>query len=229
MADLRTDALYGSLRQRGSRDARSNGYISAGFFRREQSFLLSRLRLGPGDRVLDLACGSGLMLGPVAGAIDLVGVDYNQDAVAQARSNGVVVVRGDAFCLPFDARSFDAICCCQFLNQQAPEHQQVFLAEAARVLRPGGSLHLLWRNGHSLLHRGVHATFRLLRRLSGQAEFPQFFHAPRTLVAQAGSVGFSVAELKVTLPAGPAAVAVDSPLAGLVGASFYLELLRGQD
>ena len=64
-ADRETDALYAGMRRRfGARRAEANGYRYAGYFHREQALLLSLLDADAAV-VLDVACGSGLMLEPL--------------------------------------------------------------------------------------------------------------------------------------------------------------------
>jgi arsenite methyltransferase len=109
---------------------------------------LELIMLGPGDRVLDVASGSGtsaLLAGREFGA-RVTGVDYGEQAVlgatAAARAEGhdlpVRFARGDAEDLALPDESFDAVLCecslCTF-----PDKRRA-VAEIARVLRPGGRL-----------------------------------------------------------------------------------------
>ena len=114
---------------------------------------LDRLPVGPGDRVLDMGCGGGrhafalyrrgadvTALDRSAG--DLVDVEAvfgamreAGEAPAGARAR---TVRGDAYALPFDDDSFDAVIAAEVL-EHLPEDERA-MAELHRVLRPGGSL-----------------------------------------------------------------------------------------
>jgi SAM-dependent methyltransferase len=51
-------------------------------------------RLGPGDRVLDLACGDGALAAFLPG-LEYLGVDASPEMVEQARRNGVAAELGD--------------------------------------------------------------------------------------------------------------------------------------
>ncbi|WP_029458808.1 class I SAM-dependent methyltransferase [Solidesulfovibrio alcoholivorans] len=65
--------------------------------------------LRPGDRVLDLGCGPGRMLGQlVAQGFRVAGVDRNKASLALAREKGLPVVRSDLAALPFGDGAFDA-------------------------------------------------------------------------------------------------------------------------
>ena len=154
MADQHTDGLYAEIRQKfGQSGAGANGYQMRSFFRREQALLYSLL--GHADLpVLDIACGSGLMLASLpSGRGEVIGLDYNQLACIDAKRNGLTVLRGDAFSLPFVNGSIAQVVNCQFLNQQSNENTRQFIEEVARVLKPGGRLVLFWRYADSLFHR----------------------------------------------------------------------------
>lgn len=90
----------------------------------------------PGARVLDVGCGPGWQLQSLreAGCAG-VGVDVAWDALREARSQGLQVLRGQAERLPFPAGTFDGLIC----KVAVPyTDEQRAIAEFARVLRPGG-------------------------------------------------------------------------------------------
>jgi ubiquinone/menaquinone biosynthesis C-methylase UbiE len=102
-----------------------------------------------GERVLDLACGTGTLAARLDGSVPdlrLVGVDLSPAMVERARQKlgtrpGLRVERADAHDLPFDGASFDAVLCANTFHYfSAPA---TVLAEARRVLHPGGRLVLL--------------------------------------------------------------------------------------
>jgi SAM-dependent methyltransferase len=105
------------------------------------------LELGPGQRALEVACGSGGVTCRMAretGAV-CVGVDINPHEIeaAQARareqdlsSNATFRMVDAAQPLPFSDQSFDAIFCNDSINH-IPGRLQVF-RDWHRVLRPGG-------------------------------------------------------------------------------------------
>ncbi len=104
-----------------------------------------RLELGPGARVLDVACGTGNTAIPLArrGCI-VTGVDIAANLLEQARQRAageglsIEFVEGDAEQLPFADASFDAIVS-MFGAMFAPRPELV-ASEFARVLKPGGLL-----------------------------------------------------------------------------------------
>jgi SAM-dependent methyltransferase len=101
--------------------------------------LLEAAGAGPGTRLLDVACGPGFIAGAAAqrGAA-VVGLDFSAAMIAQARGRLPLLTfqEGDAEALPFDAASFDAVVMnFGLLHVARPD---AALAEALRVLRPGG-------------------------------------------------------------------------------------------
>lgn len=130
-----------------------------------------------GDRVLNVACGTGVVAryaAPLVGPTgSVIGLDLNAGMLATARAmlqrDGVAIVwrEGDATALPFPDASFDLVCCREGL-QYFPDRATA-LNEMCRVLVPGGRLALsVWR---SLAHQPFYAalTEALLRYVSPEA------------------------------------------------------------
>lgn len=90
-----------------------------------------------GAVLLDLGCGGGLLAPHVSGYRH-VGVDVSASALAVAASHGVEPVLADAADLPFDDESFDVVAAGEILEHVTDLDRTV--AEATRVLRPGGTL-----------------------------------------------------------------------------------------
>lgn len=103
--------------------------------------LLQELRVGPGDRLLDVACGPGYVseAAQALGA-ETVGVDFSPEMIrlARERNPGLDFRLGDAMGLEVEDESFDRVAMNFGLLHLAEPAKA--LAEAARVLRPGGRL-----------------------------------------------------------------------------------------
>lgn len=112
----------------------------------EAAVVARLLALGPGDRVLDLACGHGRHARLLAGSVRaLVGIDRSRPyldraaAAAGARGEPPRLVQGDLRALPFTAGAFDAVYSWYsslFMWDEAGNGAA--LRELARVLRAGG-------------------------------------------------------------------------------------------
>jgi 2-polyprenyl-6-hydroxyphenyl methylase/3-demethylubiquinone-9 3-methyltransferase len=90
-----------------------------------------------GGLLLDVACGGGL-LAPHVARFTHVGLDLQRPGLELARAHGVTGVQGDATRLPFADERFDVVVAGEVL-EHVPDAMAV-VAEACRVLRPGGTL-----------------------------------------------------------------------------------------
>jgi ubiquinone/menaquinone biosynthesis C-methylase UbiE len=116
-----------------------------------QAAMLALAALAPGERVLDVACGTGLVSFDAARAVgregQVLGVDLSQKMIdtasAAARQCGladVAFTRMDAESLDLADASFEVVLCALGL-MYLPEPEQA-LREMRRVLRPGGRIAL---------------------------------------------------------------------------------------
>ena len=182
--------------------------------------VLGRFELRSGMRVLDVACGTGVIarrVAPIVGARGRVAaIDLNAGMIEVARGldapSGASIEwrEGDAAALPYEDESFDVVICQQGL-QFMPDRLAA-LEEMRRVLRPGGQVALaVWQS----LDRSPCnlATAEALERHIS-AEVARGLHAPfqlgsreelRSLIASAGFVDVTVeadAIVRRMLPAG---------------------------
>ena len=108
---------------------------------REYVAMHQRLGVGPGDRLLDIACGAGLAveLAALRGA-ECAGIDASDRlvAVARDRNPGHDVRVGDMLALPWAAGSFEVVTSFRGIWGTTPDA----LDEVRRVLVPGGRLGL---------------------------------------------------------------------------------------
>ena len=119
----------------------TNDVLSLGQDRRWRQAVVDAVAPSPGERILDLAAGTGTSSTPFheRGAF-VVPCDFSWGmlAVGRRRRPDLGFVAGDATRLPFAADSFDAVTISFGLrNVHAPD---LALAELLRVTRPGGRL-----------------------------------------------------------------------------------------
>ncbi len=102
-----------------------------------------------GRRVLEVGCGTGLILERLAAAADDAwGVDLSPGMLRAARARGLQTVLGSATALPFADESFDLVCSFKVLAH-VPAIRDA-LEDIARVTRPGGQMVLEFYNPWSL-------------------------------------------------------------------------------
>lgn len=91
----------------------------------------------PDAALLDLGCGGGLLAPHVSGYRH-VGVDLSASALEVAAEHGIEPVHADVASLPFDDETFDVVAAGEIFEHV--DDLDGTVAEAARVLRPGGTV-----------------------------------------------------------------------------------------
>ncbi|MDX6488972.1 MAG: demethylmenaquinone methyltransferase / 2-methoxy-6-polyprenyl,4-benzoquinol methylase [Gaiellaceae bacterium] len=148
--------------------------LSFGQDPRWRRFLVSRIVAGPGDRVLDVATGTGAVARELIRrhGCTVVGLDQSPEMLAEARrrlGEDVELVEGRAEDMPFADASFDALTFTYLLRYV--DDPAATLKELARVVRVGGTIASLefavprglWRPAWELYVRlGLPAAGRVL-------------------------------------------------------------------
>jgi SAM-dependent methyltransferase len=129
---------------------------------RDRTLAVASLR--PGDHVLDVGCGTGVLTRRAADAVgpagEVWGIDPAPDMIriamqgaTQTRNSGRFRVAATE-ALPFEDASFDAVLASLVIHHLPPDLKSAGLREIRRVLKPGGHLiavdfdrprHWLWR------------------------------------------------------------------------------------
>ena len=154
-------------------------------FERRLHFLLGEVR--PGDRVLDVGCGTGDFTAAMARAgADAIGVDVAEAALRRARSRhpGVefrlVPLDGP---LPFEDGSFELVWASEVIEHVADTAR--WLSEVRRVLAPGGRL-LVTTPSHGRLRVAVGGVERFSEPLGDHLHL----YTKRSLGSLLGEFGF---------------------------------------
>ena len=131
---------------------RMNRVMTAGLDRTWRRRAADRAEVGPGDRALDLCCGTGDLSIELADRVgpagEVVGADFSELMLELARQKAppsdqevVSFVNADALELPFPDESFDALTIAFGARNLADLRRG--LSEMKRVLKPGGRLVIL--------------------------------------------------------------------------------------
>ena len=174
--------------------------------------------------MLDVGSGPGLLALEMAAEVGTVGsvdgVDPSESMLALSRgrppaegTGDVRFVAGDACALPFAPERFDAAVATQVYEyvQDVP----AALAEAFRVLRPGGRMLVLDTDWGSIVWRSGDAA-RMRRVLAAWDEHLVDPHLPQRLTGLLSAVGFSIAR-RAAIPLLNAGYDPNTYSAGLIG------------
>src|SRR6478736_4420442 len=146
-----SNLTYLTRAQRTARDVWTSGNypeVAERLIRGFGPVLVDELQIGPGQRVLDVACGAGNVAIPAAltGA-DVTGLDTAPARIEQGAANAwaadvdIEWVEGDAQAMPFEDGGFDIVTSAVGV-MFCPSHEQA-AAELLRVCRPGGDIGLI--------------------------------------------------------------------------------------
>jgi ubiquinone/menaquinone biosynthesis C-methylase UbiE len=149
------------------------------FFLRGVRHRVTRLLSPFRDRpVLDLCCGTGAQLKLLAraGHTNLTGVDLDPHMLAVARrgGHGFTLLERDATATGLPAGSFDAVILSLAIHEKPPATRAALLAEAHRLLSPGGVLLVVDFHFDDHTWRAAAFAITVVERLAGREHFRNF-------------------------------------------------------
>lgn len=140
-------------------------------FEQTRQDLIEQAKVETNHYVLDVGCGTGTLavqLKRQYPALDIVGIDPDPKALRRAQAKarrGAVSVkfdRGFADELPYEDGVFDRVFSSFMFHHLDEQDREKTMHEVLRVLKPGGSFHLLDfvsgnQASHGFLHRFLHS------------------------------------------------------------------------
>ena len=144
-----------------------------------RALLAQQVACRPGDRVLEIGCGTGsllLLLKRTQPAAEVVGLDPDANALAIARRKGrkagveFRLDQGFADELPYPDASFDRVVSSFMFHHLSREVKEKTLREVLRVLKPGGRFHMADFAGPGSRRGGIAHLIHADRHLKDNAE-----------------------------------------------------------
>ena len=128
--------------------------------------------VNPDSQVLDLGCGAGPVISELRRhAVNVVGIDYSEDMLEHARSrlrsqalDESGLLQGDCRDTPYSGASFDVVVCLGVISYL--EDYDPVLDEIDRLLKPGGTVLISFRNVHNPIVSDPVAFARRLLRIA---------------------------------------------------------------
>jgi arsenite methyltransferase len=162
---------------------------------------LSRLAPAPGERILDIGCGPGLLVAEMAKAVGpaghVTGIDIADAMIALSAQrftdsplvDRMTFLKADATALPFADETFDAAVSVQVYEYV--EDVEIAICELHRVLKPGGRTVILDTDWDSMVW---HAADRQRMQRVLEAWVARFAHPtlPRRLSQLLRRAGFAI-------------------------------------
>jgi len=157
------------------------GRILSRFYR----LLLKQVKLSPDMTILDVGCGTGIMLRKMADSCPIIGygIDMEENMIKEAQHKcpemNIQISRCEE--TPFEDNTFDTIIAC--LAYHHFSDREGFAKESARILKPGGSLYIADPHYPKIIRKLMNAFFNH-RRIAGG------FYTPDEIFEDLAAFGF---------------------------------------
>ena len=212
-------------------------YLAPLFFEPYADDLVARVAVHDGMRILEVACGTGIvtrrLVDKLAGRGTIIATDLNEAMFANARKGlprrGEATWRhADGTSLPFETRSFDVVVC-QFGVMFFPD-KAAGAREAFRVLRPGGVyMFSVWDSlEHNPVPRLTHETISAFFPNDPPKFYtvPFSYHDVTAIESLLHEAGFEAVRCDRVAKEGKSASAADAAIGLIEGNPVYGEIMQ---
>ncbi|MBD5547025.1 MAG: class I SAM-dependent methyltransferase [Lachnospiraceae bacterium] len=150
------------------------------FSERVYRLVTETIELSPGDKILDVGCGTGTILRRLSDtcAIEGFGIDIEEKMIEQAKIKcpWMNIQKGDCSNMSFEDETFDSVIACMTFHHFYD--QIAFAKEVSRVLKTGGKLYIADPAFPMLIRKAVNAIINrheLIGKFCGNKEIEQIF------------------------------------------------------
>ncbi len=102
--------------------------------------LVKSLNATKRTKVLDVGCGTGLLVKKLNAFTDAEGVDSHPNAIKFAKRRNIIIKKGSITKLPYTTGAFDVVVCIDVLCHRSIKNDAEAVNELKRILKPGGNL-----------------------------------------------------------------------------------------
>ena len=163
------------------------GRFSKKFYR----LLLSQIQIKENDCVLDVGCGTGIILKGITNitSVNAFGIDSEENMISEAKRkyDHICFQVADCSSMPFSNDMFDIITACMAFHH-FPD-KDGFARETARVIKPGGYLYIVDPRFPTVIRKSLNFMLRIFKTVG-------FFGTVSEISDIFSTYGFSLNEIK---------------------------------
>lgn len=148
------------------------------FFRQRRDWTINYItqKYETDAAICDIGCGAGpITYELLKRGYSPIGLDFSSDMLSNAKKriesldlHSIPLINGNSELLPFPDQQFDCIVCLGVISYV--EHYENIISEIHRILKPGGTTIITYRNKNNLI---MNDPIRIIKAISGSNKEPE--------------------------------------------------------